>query len=447
MKRKITYILALALILTGCAKMLDEIAPKGSIKADNLNTSDLGKLTNGVRYQMESLAKALWFRGDWLAENFTSGPGFDVADIHAETQSAASAIALDDWRNCFTKLNDVNQLLLSASGTSGTVATEAAGNAYFFRAWIYYNLVIRYGGVPVVTAPTMEVVAISPEETVWAQIVSDLRNAIEHLPESNTLYYPTKDAARLLLARVQLWRGENAEAASLAGEVISSGRHALVKTADDFAGLFIYGASSNEIVFALANVRSSGYNLLYDAVNDVDGSWNYSPAPKYHNGLFNDDGFRSGDIRRAPTFSAEDATRVIKFPNGGNGMNQFIKNPQAANSPIVLLRLSDAYLVQAEALGAEAGRPVLQTFLEARYTAANLPASMGAREWQDLILDENNREFFGEGRRWFDIKRTGRTDLYDSWNGRDFLLYWPVPQKERDIAGKEKYPQNPGYND
>jgi hypothetical protein len=82
-----------------------------------------------------------------------------------------------------------------------------------------------------------------------------------------------------------------------------------------------------------------------------------------------------------------------------------------------------------------------------RYDSVSLPATLSDKQWQDLLLDENNREFFGEGRRWFDIKRTGRTDLYDSWNGRDFLLYWPIPQKERDIAGKDKYPQNPGYTD
>ena len=85
--------------------------------------------------------------------------------------------------------------------------------------------------------------------------------------------------------------------------------------------------------------------------------------------------------------------------------------------------------------------------MEKRYATVNIPDSMGEQDFQNLILDENHREFYGEGRRWFDIKRTGRTDLYDTWDGRDFLLYWPIPQDERDIAGHANYPQNPGYND
>lgn len=443
--KKILYT-AILTILCGCTGMLDEIAPKNAIKTSLLSESDLGKLTNGVRYDMESLARIIWFRGDWLAENYVSGPGFDVADVHADTQAAASSTALEDWRNCFTVLNDVNELLKSAKGTEAT-ALEASGNAYFFRAWIYYNLVTRFGGVPLLKEPTMDVVPISKEEDIWNLIITDLGSAIENLPESASIYYPTKDAARILLARVYLWKGRNAEAASLAGEVIGSKRFTLANNSADFAKMFIYGTSSHEIVFALANMRSTGYNLLYERVNDTDGSWNYSPAPKYYDGLYADSSIHGADIRKAATFSDEDRTRVIKFPNGGKGMSQFVDNPRASNSPIVLFRLADAYLIRAEALGAAEGRAVLEEFMKARYGSVSLPSSMSDREWQDLLLDENNREFFGEGRRWFDIKRTGRTDLYDNWNGRDFLLYWPIPQKERDIAGKEKYPQNPGYSD
>ena len=72
-------------------------------------------------------------------------------------------------------------------------------------------------------------------------------------------------------------------------------------------------------------------------------------------------------------------------------------------------------------------------------------ASCNDKDFQNLVLDENNREFYAEGRRWFDIKRTKRTDLYKTWNGRDHLLYWPIPQDEIDLVGKEAYPQNPGY--
>ena len=40
---------------------------------------------------------------------------------------------------------------------------------------------------------------------------------------------------------------------------------------------------------------------------------------------------------------------------------------------------------------------------------------------------------------------TNRLDLFTSLNGRNYLMYYPVPQSERDLAGAENYPQNDGY--
>lgn len=127
-------------------------------------------------------------------------------------------------------------------------------------------------------------------------------------------------------------------------------------------------------------------------------------------------------------------------------MGQFIANDDPSASPIMVFRLADAYLTKAEAQGASAGLATMKTFMTNRYAAVDLPASMDEKEFQNLVLDENNREFYAEGRRWFDIKRTGRTDLYKTWNGRDHLLYWPIPQDEIDLVGEDVYPQNPGYN-
>ena len=60
-------------------------------------------------------------------------------------------------------------------------------------------------------------------------------------------------------------------------------------------------------------------------------------------------------------------------------------------------------------------------------------------------MDERRMELAFEGQRWYDLKRTNRLDLFTSLNGRNYLMYYPVPQSERDLAGAENYPQNDGY--
>ena len=436
---------ALALLLAGCSSKLDEIRPKDKISSSAVNEADLGKLTNGILNRMESLTVSFWCDGDYLGENFTSGPGFDYADYHGEIVSSSSSWAKSRWQTGFVAIMHINELLKSANSASAESAAtlQAKGTAYFCRAYVYYKLVSRFGGVPILTEPSMGVVPISPEADVWAQIIADLHEAEKYLEPVSNVYRPSDEACWALLSKVYLWTGDKAKAVEYADKVINS-KFVLSKTSNEFAGMFVAGQSSKEIVFALANKRTSSQLRLFEKMNDTDASFNYSMAEELRTNLYADN-YGTGDIRKDPTYNPAYPVRIIKFPNGGQNMGQFIANDDPSASPIMVFRLADAYLTKAEAQGAAAGLATMKTFMESRYATVTLPASMDEKEFQNLVLDENNREFYAEGRRWFDIKRTKRTDLYKTWNGRDHLLYWPIPQDEIDLVGKEAYPQNPGY--
>lgn len=460
--------------------MLDEISPKGSITTDKLTDGDISLLSNGVMHQFEAIVSNLWFEGDYLAENYAAGPGFTFSDTHAETQSASSPTALSRWQYCYGKLQYANLLLNAAKGKSSPAAQEALAVGYFFRAYIYYNLVTRYGGVPIIETPTNldASVARKTEAEVWKFIEDDLDRADASLSAAGTTFksfaYVSPEAVALLRARVYLWEGKYAEAATEAGKVIgSTAAFALSDSPVDFARMFINGTSSKELVFAPVNIRSTDYIRLFERVNDTDGSFNYSPTPALYAGLYADEATKTGDIRGAATFG-EESSRVIKFPNGQGG--QFILNPAASESPLVVFRLADAYLMKTEAewlgSGVSAALPTLKTLMDARYAAVTLPASMSDDDFEALLLNELQREFYGEGRRWFDIKRLAirrhgyvsatdysskdfttwirtvypGTDSYeiDGWNDRHWLMYWPVPQAERDKS-YGALSQNPGY--
>lgn len=436
---------ALALLLAGCSSQLDQIRPKDKISSSAVNEADLSKLTNGILNRMESLTVSFWCDGDYLGENFTSGPGFDYADYHGEIVSSSSSWAKSRWQTGFVAIMHINELLKSANSASAESAAtlQAKGTAYFCRAYVYYELVSRFGGVPILTEPSMGVVPISPEADVWAQIIADLHEAEKYLEPVSNVYRPSDEACWALLSKAYLWTGDKTKAIEYADKLINS-RFVLSKTSNEFAGMFVAGQSSKEIIFALANKRTSGQLRLFEKMNDTDASFNYSMAEELRTSLFADT-HGTGDIRKDPTYNPSYPVRIIKFPNGGQNMGQFIANDDPSASPLMVFRLADAYLTKAEAQGASAGLATMKTFMESRYATVTLPESLTEKEFQDLVLDENNREFYAEGRRWFDIKRTKRTDLYKTWGGRDHLLYWPIPQDEIDLVGKEAYPQNPGY--
>lgn len=460
--KKILYIVTLALAFSACSKMMDEVAPKGQISTDKLTEKDLSLLTNGTLHQYEAFLSNVWTEGDYLAENFGSGPGFSYPDPHGETQSASASIPLSRWQYCYGKLNYANLLIKSALAAANQESSDvktALGTGYLFRAMIYSALVQRYGGVPIIkTSGSLEIVPRSSEEEVWAMILEDLDLAEGYLSEFHSFAYPSKEACWVLRSKVCLWIGEYEEAEVYADKVVGSGKFVLGSTSEDFASMFVNGTSSREIIFAPINIRSSSYIRIYEKMNDTDGSYNYSPSSWCYSNLFADNTYAEGDIRLRPTFSDSDSRPIIKFPNGQDG--QFIANPDPSQSPIMCWRLADAYLLKAEAQWAQGhnseAAATLESFMKYRYAKVTVPSTLDKDAVEALILDENRREFYAEGHRWFDVKRIGLNHhsddfsdwietQYSEWDGRDFLIYWPIPQVERDKSAGV-YTQNAGYS-
>jgi hypothetical protein len=201
------------------------------------------------------------------------------------------------------------------------------------------------------------------------------------------------------------------------------------------------------VIFAFVNSNTNNRKLYYSFVNDVDPTWNYSSDLSLFTNLYANGSSpaRAGDKRRTAVFASGANTRIIKFPNGRAGQ-QLVTTSNADATPVMVTRYSEMHLIKAEALSAGiAAEAALTPYFTARYTTAPVAgaiASLNATDFQSLILNERQREFFGESYRWYDIKRTNRLDLLPSLAGRNYLLYYPVPQVERDLTG---YTQNTGY--
>lgn len=443
-------ILLLFVLLTmACSDELDKILPRNQIPQENLTSGDIQKVLNGVYSKMESLAFKFWFENDLKGENFKAGPGGNLTDPVSMTPENSAILSI--WQTAYTSLSEVNFLLESYEGLT---AKENYANlgcaAYYFRALIYYNLATRWGGVPIVRQRTYNVVPISPEADVWDFVIEDIEKALSLNTTATDRFYVSKAAVQALAARIYLAVGDMTNANIMAQNVISMSSYELASNSVEFGLPYASGTTSKEVIFAFANKRSSSYLNFVGYVNDVDASWNYAPATDQYNSLFADDMStnRTGDIRYNATFHSSDPNRLIKLPNGIEGY-QIITTENYANTPIVVSRIAEMYLISAEAQGKQNGATVLVEFLKKRYetypTIAQIQA-MSDSDFQSLTLNERRREFFGEGYFWYDVKRTGRTDMLKTLNGRNHLMYYPIPQNEIDLAGKENYPQNPGYN-
>lgn len=449
----LSALFGMTILATSCSDNLDSVRPRHAISQSDLSESDMDKLVNGMYATMESYVFSFWWIDDLQGENFKGAPaGGQIVDpldmAPAFTNQTINILSF--WRSSFSTINQINFMVETyenAENQELPSMKSLGGAAYFFRAFVYYRLASHYGNVPIMRQRSSEIVPISKESDVWNFIEEDLEKALSLSPQFNSKWYVSVDAVNALAARVALFQGKNEAAVRYADAVIQNSTFRLTDNSMDFSKNFIQGAPTQEIILALVNnSRPSNPLFFSNYVNDLDGSWSYSPTDWCYANLFADDNAynRKGDIRKAATFSA-DPTRIIKF---SNGVNQLAPNPDYTQTPIIMFRLSEMHLIKAEALGKQNGAQVLVDFMKNRY--ANVPVTgvlknMSDGDYQTLILDERRREYYSEGMRWQDIKRTYRIDLLETLKGRTHLMYYPIPQAEIDIAGTVAYPQNPGY--
>jgi hypothetical protein len=188
------------------------------------------------------------------------------------------------YSNNYNWIRSQNILLTKAATYSGNDIKQYVGEAYFFRAYAHYNLLKRFGGVPVVTK-VLDVNDLTPPRNsryeVVTQVLSDLDQAIANLPTEQAI--PTTDkgriskwAAEALKAEVELyegtWRKYNGTSTDYAGSGTPSSDQtaqfltdaaALAKDVMDNGGFELWNYNSqlgNKSSFYLFNLEDAGSN-------------------------------------------------------------------------------------------------------------------------------------------------------------------------------------------
>ena len=117
------------------------------------------------------------------------------------------------WQQRYAGINRANNALESIDNvtnwTSETTKKQYLCEIYFLRAWYYFNLAQVFNGVPLVLSTVPQNFPRSTADEVYAQIASDLKNAIDIGPSTK---YPdfgegrvSKWAAEGMMARVWLF--------------------------------------------------------------------------------------------------------------------------------------------------------------------------------------------------------------------------------------------------
>jgi hypothetical protein len=359
-------------------------------------------------------------------------------------------------------ISNANVIINGIDKTVGLPADKnnMLGQALTYRAWAYFNLVQLYGkrfekgaanaglGVPLVLTNSTSPQARATVAEVYTQVNNDLNRAATLLTNARA------DKSNLNLsvvlgiqARVALTQQEWATAASKAAAARVG--YTLMNTAAQFTDgsaswtnpEWMWGSSQidDQTEYFTAYLAYISFNF---------NSTNIRTNPKLINSaLYNT--MAATDLRRALWVPSPTSANSVTPPGGGRAafMNQKFKAKSDANSvgDMPYMRAAEMFLIEAEAKARnndEAGaKTVFTTFMQTRVPGYTTSANTGAAFITE-IMNSRRVELWGEGFRFFDLKRLNQELNRNGTNHNSALAVsmtvpagdnawqWVIPQSE-----------------
>lgn len=443
---KILYKASLAFMLvlfSSCAEEFVDTEP-----TDNLPGESLIVDVASAEAALNGMYSALQFDGVFGGDDTFYAGLYSDELIHTGSFPSFAEISVNDpainnveinsfWTDHYVAIYRANLVIQGAQNPSVGLSEEAiariVGQARGVRALMYFDLVRRFGAVPLsLTAYTSaseidtNPLPRTPESEIYAQINTDINYAMNNLPDGLSRFQFNKDAATVLKAKVEMqmemYDAAEATLSSLIGAYSLEG---------DYASLFTGSASSSETIFAVDFNETDGSAHAFFYLDAGRGEVGASDI------LINE--FEAGDARISQIDTA--AADVIKY-----------KDPGSGNDDAYVFRYADVLLMYAEVL-ARMDDPQASDFLNMVRERAGLEdVEVNSSNVVDVIAHERFVEFYAEGDRLNTIVRLGiAEDVILSKSGnvvyveeRNFL--WPIPQQEIERnSAISTADQNPGY--
>ncbi|WP_298543744.1 RagB/SusD family nutrient uptake outer membrane protein [uncultured Aquimarina sp.] len=449
---KIVLVFTLSIVSVSCENQLD-IDPNQALttedafdtptKVTNILVGAYAQAGQAASYggQIYTIAELLANDEELKWNGTFSDPGeFNTKVINTNNTFVASL-----WLNGYDISNQANIVLDNLDVFENLdTKNSVEGQAKFLRAVTYFDLLRFFSkhnndrindgepGVPIMRTPviTFDDITYPSRNTigeVYDFIINDLEDAIALLPETNGVF-ASANAAKALLARIQLQIGNYEAARDLSNEVIQSGRFLITATLDD---AYNNDDNSTEDIFAWQVTDSDGANSMNtfwatDRFGGRPGNPDISIEDAFF-GIFDD--FNDS---RAGYFYIDNET--------GSGIASFKWIFGNANIPFI--RLPEMHLIRAESnfiLGTAVGTDPINDVNTVRFRSnAFLLTDL---TYVDIIL-ERLKELAFEGHKLHDFKRLEIPIASLPFD--DSRLVLPIPQREINV-NPNLLPQNDGY--
>ena len=466
-----------------CSKLLDKMPVTQIVTQTNtsvsITASDAENLIagcydaeSGYAYGLESNVLDRITNGDVRADNcYAGGDNPDNISIDLFTDNALNGNIARDWSDSYGIIGVLNSAIAQVENCtdpalSQTRKAQILGEARFMRAYTYFYLVRLYGRVPVMLKPVDQtnseslikstLVPQSSVDTVYQAILNDLWYARQTVQNDNVppnKMIITKGAVNSILAKVY---------AAMPNKNWDSVAYYCDQVIPDYSLLpnydWLWDNQHKNNSEAIWEFNYVGYSVVGNWIPSqfIGPGWKKFETPT--NDLVNAFEAENDTVRMNASIAFvnygwadpywKDPNHypiVVKYNDPNNGTNDFYP-----------LRLADILLLRAEAYN-QSGDLVNAAKLidEVRARVHLGPIIANSKETMETaILNERRLELAFEGKRWFDLVRTGNAisvmNAQKDGNGNNlnynvqpYMLVYPIPQTELDL--NPLLTQNPGY--
>ena len=391
----------------------------------------------------------------------------------------SNGIIRNFWKATFFPLENCNSVIQNVSATDIISESQKAkylGEAYFLRAYYYFQGVQLFGDIPLKTEPTVDLNTVkiprSPKEDIYNQIVEDLKKAEQSgLDWSDKTGHVSMGAIKTLLAKVYLTmagyplqKGNEYYqlAYEKAKEVIDSGAFSLFADYKDLRAL--ENENSGEHIFMIQReAQDAGAPFHFGLLPYPEQPISITPA--YGGGLAPRKEFYESyddqDIRKRneeffytskPKYGDPETTITLDVPYLCKYWDENAESTGKSGANIPVYRYADVLLMCAEAKatldgGSTSDATAVDAYFQVRHRALPdeaRPTSITV----DQVLKERAWELCYEFTGWYDMLRTHRAfdpvskqmvDLFGyqavnhTYPFKESDLVFPVPLREKEL--------------
>jgi hypothetical protein len=494
MKNKVlNIILLMGVILFSACELNEE--PYGFYSEDNFYKS-AADAEAAITYAYDALTFLEYSRGVYILGDLSTDECFPKTDQAGDQQDInnwkvtnfpTNRGLMNYFKYAYIAINRSNAVLenITQANFDENQKNIFMGEAYFLRAWNYFNLVKNFGLVPVHKSlvKTLDQTAAPMAENldeIYNLIFSDCKRAIELLEINQRTGRADKVAAQSLAAKAYLHiassKSANAplysdmgkdigimydSAAYFADQVINN--QSLYGFQDDLLDIFdVENPKGSEHIFLMSMDRSgtiegdyskiSKLFIPYIAGGDIyldngDGTYTkshdgwsvYQTKESFYEKFEGAD--KRGNLLLVDKVYDAQGNVISQYPGGlpyrfsRKYVDPLFEADKTSTKPF-LIRFSDIALIYAEAVGPTAEAYDIVNFIRSRAGVGNLPPDLGLDSFRERVWEERGLELMYEGNRLYDLRRFNRvSELVEEASGLSDqeTLFYPIPKVEIDL--------------